>query len=89
MRNALLALSLGAALCVGSVAAEAMPAGPVAVVSSGAPELVLVSGGCGIAFHRGPYGVCRPNGVIVPYGRPYLGYGPGWHRGWHRGWHHW
>src|SRR5947209_765170 len=23
------------------------------------------AGGCGIGFHRGPYGGCRPNGVVV------------------------
>ena len=22
-------------------------------------------GGCGIGFHRGPYGGCRPNGAVV------------------------
>jgi hypothetical protein len=24
-----------------------------------------VEGGCGIGFHRGPYGGCRPNGAVV------------------------
>jgi hypothetical protein len=25
----------------------------------------LAEGGCGIGFHRGPYGGCRPNGAVV------------------------
>ena len=90
MRKGLLALCLGAALSAGSVAAQAMPAGSVAGTGA-APDVILVSGGCGPAFHRGPFGGCRPNGFFRPYGyrygygRPYYrGYGPGWHRGWHR-----
>ena len=42
------------------------------------------AGGCGLGFHRGPYGVCRPNvgygpAVVVPVPAP-LPYwrGPGW-----------
>jgi hypothetical protein len=27
--------------------------------------LILVAGGCGIGFHRGPWGGCRPN--VSPY----------------------
>ena len=42
------------------------------------PQVVLVSGGCGPAFHRGPFGGCRPN--VGFYGRPY-GYGYGYRRG--------
>jgi hypothetical protein len=47
-------------------------------VASAATLLSLVcihsasaEGGCGIGFHRGPYGGCRPNGgpvVVVPGG---------------------
>ena len=32
------------------------------VVSFGAAN---AAGGCGPGFHRGPYGGCRPNGVVV------------------------
>ncbi|MCP2080158.1 GCG_CRPN prefix-to-repeats domain-containing protein [Methylorubrum extorquens] len=33
------------------------------------------AGGCGLGFHRGPYGGCRPNGYGGYYGRPgYYGY---------------
>ena len=54
------------------------------------------SGGCGINFHRGPYGACRPNYYIAPdpavvVGGPVVGiYYPGrgyWYGGrywWHR-----
>jgi hypothetical protein len=90
MRKGLLALFLGATLSVASFAAEAMPAGAGAGTGA-APEVILVAGGCGIGFHRGPYGGCRPNGYFrrygyaYGYGRPfYRGYGPGWHRGWRR-----
>lgn len=55
------------------------------------------SGGCGIGFHRGPYGYCRPDGrpvVVVPVGPAYGTFYPGrgyWdgHRYWvHREWWH-
>jgi hypothetical protein len=36
-------------------------------------DVTLVAGGCGLGFHRGPYGACRPNGV----GYPAVGYGGG------------
>jgi hypothetical protein len=54
--------------------------------------------GCGPGFHRGPYGVCRPNGPVVVGGLPAIGiFYPGrgywdghryWgHRyAWHGGW---
>ena len=40
-------------------------------------NVTLVAGGCGLGFHRGPYGGCRPN--IVGY--PAVGYGGGVYRG--------
>jgi len=47
-------------------AAQAMPLAP----GRAPPDLVIkVAGGCGVGFHRGPYGGCRPNGeavVVVP-----------------------
>ncbi|TLU70540.1 GCG_CRPN prefix-to-repeats domain-containing protein [Lichenicoccus roseus] len=45
------------------------------------------SGGCGPAYHRGPYGYCRPNFRPGPVG-PRIGYyypGQGW---WYRN-HYW
>ena len=40
--------------------------------------MTLVAGGCGIGFHRGPYGGCIPNGY--GYGGGY-GYRGGVYRG--------
>ena len=54
------ALALAAALPV--TAAEAMPvAQPIPLAGSDAPAVTLTAGGCGIGFHRGPFGGCRPN----------------------------
>jgi hypothetical protein len=39
--------------------------------------VTLVAGGCGVGFHRGPYGGCRPN--IAGY--PEVGYGGGVYHG--------
>jgi hypothetical protein len=29
-------------------------------------DVILVAGGCGVGFHRGPYGYCVPNGPGAP-----------------------
>ncbi|ACM30902.1 hypothetical protein MOV66_23270 [Agrobacterium sp. SHOUNA12C] len=56
--------------------------------------------GCGIGFHRGPYGYCHPDGpriIVVPAGPAYGAFYPGrgywdghryWvhHEWWHGGW---
>jgi hypothetical protein len=54
------------------------------------------AGGCGIGFHRGPYGGCRPNAVVVVPGAPVVvapapvvapvvcGPGYRWHPGYRR-----
>jgi hypothetical protein len=45
-------------------------------------NVTLVAGGCGLGFHRGPYGGCLPNGVGYPaVGYPAVGYGGGVYRG--------
>ena len=50
----------------------------IAPLPASAPVVTLVSGGCGIGFHRGPYGGCRPNGYYggggVVVGAPAYGY---------------
>ena len=63
------AFALGLGL-MGMTASQAMPLAPVAdqAVSG---EVILVAGGCGPGWHRGPYGGCRPM-----YNCP-----PGWHTG--------
>jgi hypothetical protein len=61
-------LSLAAAVAAFSAAAivnaSAMPLAPATqgVEQAG---VILVAGGCGIGFHRGPWGGCRPN--LSPY----------------------
>lgn len=77
--------------------ALAMPfAMPVAAAGLAAPLLLAAPAeardGCGLGFHRGFYGFCRPNLGPVFYGYPRYGwYGPRWHRWGYRryGWHRW
>jgi hypothetical protein len=40
--------------------AQALPGAP-SPSENGAPVVTLIAGGCGIGFHRGPYGGCRVN----------------------------
>lgn len=69
----------------------------VAAASTLAITPAEARGGCGIGFHRGPYGVCHPNRgtVVVRPGIPAVGvfyHGRGYwdgHRYWaHRYWSH-
>ncbi len=54
---------------------NAMPlAQPLPLAGSDAPAVTLTSGGCGIGFHRGLYGVCRPN-LYGGFGFRRFGYG--------------
>lgn len=80
MRSMILAIAAGATLAFASVGAEAMPAGAIAGANA-APEVTLVAGGCGPAFHRGPYGGCVRNAYRAyrPYRYGY-GYGYGYYR---------
>lgn len=84
------ALAISVAVPVG---AQAMPvARPIPLAGPDAPAVELTAGGCGIGFHRGFYGGCRPNlyggyGVgFRPYGFGYrrFGYGYGYRRGYFR-----
>ena len=71
---------LGVALVAGTAlfATQAFAA-PIAPFEHGDGQLVLVAGGCGPGWHRGPYGGCRPNFVAPrrcgwmrgPWGRPH------------------
>ena len=78
MRNLVLALVTGAALSVSAIGANAAPV--TAVYDAGqAPEVILVSGGCGPAAHRNGYGRCVPNGFFRPAARCWVRptpYGP-------------
>jgi hypothetical protein len=64
-----LGLTLGLGM-MGATAAQAMPLAPVADQAASG-DVILVAGGCGPGWHRGPYGGCRPM-----YNCP-----PGWHSG--------
>ena len=56
-------ISAAIALTIASCgAAAAMPVTPAPRTHA---PIVLVRGGCGPAFHRGPYGGCVPNGERV------------------------
>lgn len=75
MLKSMLIVSAAAGMLAFASAAQAMPLS-ADVGSASSPQVVLVAGGCGIGFHRGPYGGCRRNfgpRVPVPYWR-----GPGW-----------
>jgi hypothetical protein len=89
MRKIMFASALALLGFAASVPAEAMPFPPLG--DEAPPAITLTAGGCGIGFHRGPYGGCRPNGYrpyaygYRPYGygyRPYAYYG---RRCWWRG----
>jgi hypothetical protein len=59
LKNWLVAGALG--LMAGMPNAQAMPIGEV---GSGDAHVILVSGGCGPYWHRGPYGGCQPGGQL-------------------------
>ena len=64
-----------------SIRSEAGSAAPAAA------NLIQVSGGCGPAFHRNPWGYCVANfGYGYGYYRPYFHWGWGYHPYWHH-WH--
>jgi hypothetical protein len=66
--NKIFAVTLvAAAVGFSSIAAQAMPIGSNQTQDS---LVVQVAGGCGLGFHRGPYGGCRRNGY---YGGVYYG----------------
>jgi hypothetical protein len=47
---------------------QALPLVPIDQARAGV--ITLVAGGCGIGLHRGPYGGCRVNEVVVVPGAP-------------------
>ncbi len=75
MQKVLFAAAIGF-LGLANAPVQAMPIAPL---PAPAPAVTLVSGGCGIGFHRGPYGGCLPNGYYggggaVVVGAPAYGY---------------
>jgi hypothetical protein len=59
--------SFACAVLGSSLASFSAQTFPISSLDSrlGASEVTLVAGGCGIGFHRGPYGRCRPNGPVI------------------------
>ena len=96
LKNWIAASAFAAAFCLmaGMPNAQAMPMGNA---GNGAAQVILVSGGCGPYWHRGPYGGCRPGGqwgypgggdggvspIFGPYGGRWCP--PGYHLGPYRG----
>jgi hypothetical protein len=62
-------LFYAAAVALLGLAGAPVQAMPIASLSGAAPDITLVAGGCGVGFHRGPYGGCLRNGAAV-VGRP-------------------
>jgi len=60
------------AIAASASAAQAVPRAPLAAPAS---DVIAVRNGCGLGWHRGPYGHCRPNGAPYRYA-PYAYYGP-------------
>jgi hypothetical protein len=91
MNRLFLSAFVAAAAVVSTAAVQAMP-----LIPDHAPSGIItqVAGGCGLGWHRGPYGGCRRNGfggpiVVAPpvyYGGPayYQAAGPCGGRGQHR-----
>lgn len=53
-------VAAGAFVALLAPAAQALPLAPL----STSPDTILVAGGCGPGFHRGPYGGCRRNAYV-------------------------
>jgi hypothetical protein len=67
-------IAAGAFVALLAPGAQAFTPAPLAT----SPDVLLVAGGCGPGFHRGPYGGCRPN--IGPVCRRVWVPGRGWRR---------
>ena len=79
MLKSMLLVAATVTVAFAAPAAQAMPLS-ANVAGGSSPPVVLVAGGCGVGFHRGPNGGCRPNvgpGPVVPGPVPYWR-GPGW-----------
>ena len=57
--NRLIAAAFLAGALMGAGAANAMPRAALAPVPGA--DVIEVAGGCGLGWHRGPYGGCRRN----------------------------
>ena len=57
--NRLIAAALLVGALMGAGAANAMPLPPLAPAPGA--DVIEIAGGCGLGWHRGPYGGCRRN----------------------------
>ena len=57
--NRLIAAALLVGALMGAGAADAMPR--AALAPAPGADVIEVAGGCGLGWHRGPYGGCRRN----------------------------
>jgi hypothetical protein len=57
--NRLIAAAFLAGTLMGAGAANAMPLPPLAPAPGA--DVIEIAGGCGLGWHRGPYGGCRRN----------------------------
>lgn len=71
MRTFLFGTAVVAGALVAVSTAQAFPAAPQPQAS--AANVIKVANGCGVGWHRDPWGVCRPNGYVY---RPYVAYAP-------------
>lgn len=80
MRNSIASAAIAVAVMMAGPAAQAftLPSPPAAQEDT-AQNVVRVAGGCGLGWHRGPWGGCRPNryGYYRPYAYLAPGYAPG------------
>jgi len=56
--NKVIAIVFASSLGLSTIAAGAVPIGPINYDAT--PTITKVAGGCGPDAHRGPYGHCRP-----------------------------
>jgi hypothetical protein len=80
MRNAALSLIASLALTATALPASAAPTIAKAGGASMTSNIITVSGGCGPAFYRDPWGYCVPNyyGYAAAYAYPTAYAYPGW-----------
>jgi hypothetical protein len=82
MKPIVLAAALTASVGLLGASAQAFPTSLSGTIPTQAPApgVIKVRNACGVGWHRGPYGYCRPNGAPYAYRpyayRPYAYYAP-------------
>lgn len=64
MSKLFLTLVFGGAVALTAFNAQALPSAPQGPLNASS-DVIQVAGGCGVGWHRGPRGGCRPNAVVV------------------------